>query len=80
MSDVKIELSAYSGSRGDEIPRAFILNNEKVEIVAILNRWIEEASADTRRKRFFHVKGSDGYTYKVYFDESEKAWFLANAG
>ena len=80
MPDKKIRVTAYSGSRGEEIPRSFILSGEKIEVVSILDRWIEETSAETRRKRFFYVKGSDGYRYRVYFDESEKIWFLTNAG
>ncbi len=80
MPDPKIELTAYSGYRGEEIPRSFIFNEEKIEVVSILDRWIEEGPSGGRRKRFFHIKGSDGHRYKVYFDEREKAWFLGAAG
>ncbi len=71
---------AYSGSRGEEIPRSFILSGEKIEVVSILGRWIEESSVGTGRKRFFHVQGSDGYRHRVYFDEAKKVWFLTDAG
>ncbi len=80
MPDQKIELAAYSGARGEESPRSFILSNEKIEVVAILDRWIEEESVERRRRRFFALRGSDGHRYKVYYDESEKAWFLVKAG
>jgi len=80
MPDQQIELTAYSGSRGEEIPRSFILSGEKIDAVSILDMWIEEESAERRRKRFYKVKGSDGYTHTVYYDETEKRWFLGKTG
>ena len=38
--------------------------------------WIEESLEDKVRKRFFKVKGIDGYEYKIYYDEEIKGWFL----
>ena len=76
MSNERIEVTAYSGSRAEELPRSFILSNEKIEVVSILSRWIEEGVIGRRRKRFFKVQGSDGYIHTLYYDESEKAWFL----
>ena len=80
MPDKRIKVTAYSGSRAEEIPRSFILSGEKIEIVAILDMWVEEGPAERRRKRVYQVKGSDGYTHRVYYDEREKAWFLGKAG
>ena len=76
MSDEKIEVVAYSGYRGEEGPRSFILNNEKIEVIQILRIWIEERIEDETRRRFFEVKGSDGYTHKIYYDERIMEWFL----
>lgn len=77
MSDEKIEVVAYSGYRGEEGPRSFILHDEKIEVIQILRMWIEERLKNGSRRRFFDVKGSDGYRYKIYYDEKEKEWFLA---
>jgi len=76
MSDEKIEVVAYSGYRGEECPRSFILHKEKIEVIQILRMWIEERLEDKTRRRFFEVKGSDGYRYKIYYDEKVKDWFL----
>lgn len=76
MSDVKIEVICYSGYRTDEKPMAFILQNEKIEIIEILDMWIEEGLHDKIRKRFFKVKGSDGFIHKIYLDEKTKEWFM----
>lgn len=76
MTDERINVTAYSGYRGDEKPKAFILHNEKIEIVEILSMWIEEGLKDRMRKRFFKVKGNNGYEYKIYYYEKAGEWFL----
>jgi len=75
MSDQKIKVIAYSGYRGEESPRALILQGERIEVVGILRRWIEEGFEESTRKRFFIVKGSDGIVYKIYCDEKVMEWF-----
>jgi len=77
MATVKIRVIAYAGYRNDEYPRAFMLFDEEITVEEILKRWIEEDFTDKSRKRFFIVKGSDGYTYKLYYDEKKRNWFLA---
>ena len=71
----RIDVITYSGYRGEETPRSILIHNEKIEVVAILNMWIEEGSEDRARKRFFKVKGTDGKTYKIYYDDEEMEWF-----
>jgi len=38
MCDQRIKVIAYSGYRGEETPRAIILQGERIEVVGIL-RW-----------------------------------------
>jgi hypothetical protein len=38
--------------------------------------WIEERIEDETRRRFFEVKGSDGYTHKIYYDVRIMEWFF----
>jgi hypothetical protein len=73
----KIKVIAYSGYRGEERPRIFTLHDKEIEIVEILNMWIEENINNRTRKRVFKVKGIDGYRYNIYYDEKLKEWFLA---
>jgi hypothetical protein len=75
MSDKKIEVVAYSGYKGEQCPRVFVLRNERIEVIEILSSWVEEGLKDRRRRRFFKVQGSDGYRYKIYYDEKVKKWF-----
>ncbi|OGW52184.1 MAG: hypothetical protein A2Y81_02650 [Nitrospirae bacterium RBG_13_43_8] len=76
MSAETIEVVAYSGYRGEEYPKSFVIRGEKVEVSKILNMWIEEQIGNKSRKRVFRVKGGDGCEYKVHYDEKIKQWFL----
>ncbi|OHE55693.1 MAG: hypothetical protein A2Z47_05070 [Thermodesulfovibrio sp. RBG_19FT_COMBO_42_12] len=72
----KIQVISYSGCKGDELPRAFVLHGEVIDVVEILNMWIEESLIDKQRKRFFEFKGSDGYEHKIFCDVRTCEWFL----
>lgn len=76
MSEKKIEVLAYSGYRGDEVPRSFIQNSEKIEIIEVLSQWVEEGLEHRRRKRTFLCKGRNGEIYKIYYDEEKEEWYL----
>jgi len=76
MTDEKITVIAYSGYRNDECPRAFFLYEEEITVKETISTWIEEDSAGKSWKRYFTVKGSDGYIYKMYYDEKRGEWFL----
>ena len=71
-----IEVVAYSGYRGEEYPRLFIMQGKRIEVLAILSMWTDENVKAKKRKRFFQVRGSNGYEYKMYYDEEMKQWFL----
>ncbi len=70
-----IDVVTYSGHRGEERPIAFILDGERIEISEILDKRIEEAFEDRTRKSVFKVKGSDGYTHVLFYDEHTLEWF-----
>lgn len=76
MPDERIKVIAYSGYRPEEIPRSFILHNEKIEVIEIHDMWIEEDLQGMTRRRFFKVRGSDGFIHKIYYDEKTKEWFI----
>jgi hypothetical protein len=75
MFEEKIEVIAYSGYRGEEIPRAIIFRDKKIEVRDILKMWVEEGIGDRERKRFFQVKGTDDFEYKIYYCEGSMEWF-----
>ena len=73
----KIRVIAYSGYKGEESPRSFSLDEVKVEIASIIRSWVEEPMQGRGRRRFFKVRGGDGFTYTLYYDEARSEWFLA---
>ena len=74
MLEETIEVVTYSGYRGDEVPRLFFLHEKRIEIVEILDTLIEEDFASKVRKRFFKVKGNDGNTHQIYYNEKTLEW------
>lgn len=70
-----IRVIAHSGHRGDEKPRAFLINDEEITVVEILDMWIEESLLGKTRKRFFIVRGNDNQKYRIYIDEETLEWF-----
>jgi len=75
LPDERVELTAYSSYRGEQSPRVFILHGKKIEVIGIVNMWIEEGIEDKTRKRLFKVKGSDGHMHKIYYAENTMEWF-----
>lgn len=78
MHTERIDVISYSGRKGDERPETFILRGLRIDVVEILDHWIEEGFEDKVRKRYFKVKGSDGNTHRIYYDERAQAWYYAS--
>jgi len=74
----QIDVISYAGRKGDERPVTFILRGLRIDVVMILDHWIEEGFEDKVRKRYFKVKGSDGNTHRIYYDENVLEWFYAS--
>jgi hypothetical protein len=74
-SEERIEVIAYSGYRGEETPRIILLHGERIEVIEILSQWIEERSKNRTRKRFYRVRGNDGFVHRIYYDERAMEWF-----
>ena len=70
MAAIKIDVSSYAGYRGEESPRVFFVHGEKITVLEVLKMWIEEEGPERTRKRFFHLKGSEGLFRKLHYDLS----------
>ena len=74
-TEEKVTVVAYSGYRGEETPREFILHGNQVEVAEIVNAWIEKRDGYEAINRVFEVKGNDGSIHKIHYDEDKKEWF-----
>jgi len=75
MGDIQIEVSAYAGYKGEEYPRAFFVDGEKITVMELLKIWIEEDGRTRKRKRFYLLKGSDGTNHKLFYDLFDLKWY-----
>lgn len=66
--DLKVE--CYAGYRGEETPRWFELEDRRVEVVEVIDRWYGQDH------RYFKLRGDDGVVYLVRHDESADRWEL----
>ncbi len=76
MEHRKVEVTAYAGYRSGERPRSFVLDGEKIVIEEVLTRWVEEGVKDRQQKRFFRVKGDNGFSYLLSYIEQSGEWYL----
>jgi hypothetical protein len=79
MAREKVEVVAYSGYRGEEVPRVFKWRGTKVEVAEIRSRWIEQGTGDRDTKRKFRLTGTDGNEYCLVSDEQTHEWFCEEA-
>jgi hypothetical protein len=67
---MKLKVECYAGYRGDEEPRAFALGERRLDVQAILDRWLAPDH------RYFKVAASDGDTYILRHDHVTGEWTL----
>jgi len=78
MDEKEIRVIAHAGYRSEESPRAFFLKGTRVDVVKLLDQWIEQTPPARNNKRYFKVKGSDFRAHTLYYDEELMAWFYCN--
>jgi len=74
-SEERIEVIAYSGYRGEEIPRTIFFQSQRIEVIGILKQWIQERSDNRETRRYYQFKGNDGNLHTIYYDEKVMEWF-----
>ncbi len=63
-----IRVECYAGHPGEEVPRRFFLGKRRVEIVDVLDRWLDP------EHRYFKVRGDDGGVYILRHDMPRAVW------
>lgn len=67
---MRLRVHSYAGYRGDEEPRALVVDGERREILAVSDRW-KSPDGD-----YFQVRADDGHSYLLRLDRREEAWEL----
>ncbi len=66
-----IRVECYAGYRGEQEPRAFWLGVRRLEVRAVLDRWVAPS------QRWFKVDAGDGNLYVLRHDEASGNWEIA---
>ncbi len=74
MEGKKISVTAYAGYRGEEEPRAFEFAGKKITVLAVIASWLKEDAETRERRRYFRVRGSDGRTHDLCYEEKTMEW------
>lgn len=67
---MEIHVECYAGYRGQERPQRFLLGRRQVEVVEIVDRWLDP------KHRYFKVRGDDGCLYIMRCDVRHDSWEL----
>jgi hypothetical protein len=65
-----VRVECYAGYRGEEEPRRFAWGGRQLEVVEILDRWLDP------NHRYFKVLGSDEGVYLLRHDANSGLWEL----
>ena len=65
-----VRVECYAGYRGEETPRRFFLRSRKIEVVEIIDRWLDPDH------RYFKLRGDDGDLYILRHGIPEGQWQL----
>ncbi len=68
--DLAVRVECYAGHRGEETPRRFFLDERRVEVAEVLDRWLAPDHA------YFKVRGNDDAVYILRHDDVADAWQL----
>ena len=67
---IPVRVECYAGYRGEETPRCFYINDRRVEVVEVLDRWLAP------EHRYFKVCDTDGDLYILRHDVAGDRWEL----
>lgn len=65
---IEVRVECYAGYRGEETPRSFHLNDRKVTIAEVVDRWLAPDH------RYFKVCDTDGDLYILRHDVTKNGW------
>ena len=63
-------VEAYAGYKGEETPRAFIVDGVRVLVLDIVERWYSESHS------YFRILANDGNRYVLRYHLDREVWEL----
>jgi hypothetical protein len=68
--EVLTKVECYAGYKGEQTPRAIVLNDRRIAVAEVLDEWLAPDH------RYFKIRGDDGDVYIVRQDVLSRAWTL----
>ncbi len=65
---MQITVESHAGYRGEEGPRRFHLGERTVEVVEVVDRWLDP------EHRYFKIRADDGGIYLLRHDALRDSW------
>ena len=69
-SETRLRVECQAGYKGDESPVRFYLGERLIEVMDVLDRWLDP------EHRYFKIKGNDGGIYILRQDTVSNTWEL----
>ena len=63
-----LKVECYAGYRGEETPVRFYLGERRIEVLEVLDRWLDPAC------RYFKLRGDDNGIYILRHMTDEDVW------
>jgi hypothetical protein len=63
-----LRVECYAGHRAEESPRRFFIGTRAIEVIEIIDRWLDPAHS------YFKVRGDDGGIYILRYDPDSDTW------
>ena len=67
---ISVRVECYAGYRGEETPRCFFINDRKVAVAEVVDRWLAPDH------RYFKICDTKGDLYILRHDVAEEGWEL----
>ena len=63
-----MKVECYAGYRGEETPRRFYLDGNCIEVLEVVDRWLDP------EHRYFKLRGDDKGIYILRYSATEDSW------
>lgn len=74
---IPIKAECHSGYKADEYPRCFYLEDKRIEIIEIMDRWYQgNQNPEWPLSNYFKIVTADGKEFILKHDLENDKWYL----